>query len=315
MCNYNLQGNDTAEIYIVFKNNATVIGRDTFRITGSQSSFTAFSFPLESLPMVPDSLVIAVFSGIYPPGAAAVGNYIELDELAFSDGTTTSTFLNSNFDQWGSSTIIYPYAWYLGGSVGSSNDSHSGLYSVKLETTDNGTGAQPGTLISPQTNINFTGDTLTGYYKYMPAGNDQAGIILALYNTSTGLEDVLSGTFAPAATYAFFAIPLNSTVGANVMDFTVFSSQSLPVAQSTFYLDDVSINGHPITGIGNVEQHLAKVYPNPAKDILHVCLQNQSEPVHINIFNTSGVLVSSMDSRDKTDIVICSTASFRSLFV
>jgi hypothetical protein len=304
MYNYNVQGNDTAEIYIVFKKNAAVIGRDTFRVSGSQPAFTPFSFPLQSLPMIPDSLIIAVFSGMYPSSAAAVGNFIELDELAFSDGTTTSTFLNSSLDQWSSLTITYPYAWYLNGSAGSSIDSHSGVYSVKLETKDNGNGVEPGTATSPQTNISSIGDTLTGYYKYTPAGNDQAGIILALYNTSTGLEDVLSGTFAPAATYTFFAIPLNSTVGASVMDFTIFSSQSSPVAQSTFYLDDVSINGHPITGIGNVEQYVAKVYPNPAKDILHVSLQNQSESVHINIFNTSGVLVSSVDSKDKVNIAI-----------
>jgi hypothetical protein len=304
MYNYNIQGNDTAEIYIVFKKNAAVIGSDTFRLSGSQSTYTSFSFPLQSLPMVPDSLIIAIFSGIYPSSTAAVGNFIELDELGFSDGTTTSTFLNSSFDQWSSTTIIYPYAWYLHGSVGSSTDSHSGSYSVKLETKDNGTGVEAGSLTSPQTAISSTGDTLTGYYKYIPAGNDQAGIILALYNTTTGLEDVLSGTFAPVSTYTFFSIPLNSTVGASVMDFTIFSSQSSPVAHSTLYLDDVAINGQPVTGISNVQQHLAKIYPNPAKDVLHISLQNQSAPVHINIFNTTGVLVSTVDSKDKTGIAI-----------
>lgn len=304
MYNYNVQGNDTAEIYVVFKKNAAVIGRDTFRFSGSQSTFTAFSFPLNSLPMIPDSLIIALFSGKTPSNAAAVGNFIELDELGFSNGTVISTFQNSSFDLWNTATISYPYAWYLNGSAGSSADSHSGDYSVKLETRNNGNGVEAGRITSPQTSINSTGDTLTGYYKYIPVGNDQAGIIIALYNTTTGLQDVISGSFAPASGYTFFSIPLTSSVGADAMDFTIFSSQSSPVAQSSFYLDDVAINGHPITGINHIQQHLAKVYPNPAKNVLYITLQYQSEPVHISIFNTAGILVSSLDSKDKMDIAI-----------
>jgi hypothetical protein len=92
-------------------------------------------------------------------------------------------------------------------------------------------------------------------------------------------------------------------VGANALDFTVFSSQSAPEAHSTLYLDDMAINRHSL-GVNDINKDLASIYPNPAKDMLHITLKRQTEAAHINIINAAGAVVASFDSKNTANISV-----------
>lgn len=277
---YNLPAKDSATIAIIFQKNGSVYDANVFKIkgTGSQSTFTSFSFPLTT-SSVPDTIIIVAASGNldvtngYPtwPGRQP-GSWIELDSLYFT-GTGVPAIPNGNFENWKAMSYETPKDWLNGesdgtepfynieGNVRRTRDRHSGEYAAQLMTIKDmlnpfgGTTSASLSLIS-QLPVNTT-DTLvlTGYYKYASPGKDTGAVSIIYYDAGgMVMNSGQAGQLPPAASYTPFSviiIPQYIPSGAASMGIIIKSSRALnggssggiipiiPVEGSTLFIDDL----------------------------------------------------------------------------
>jgi hypothetical protein len=300
---YNLPGNDTALILVLFKKNGNIISSDIFKIrgTGVQNSFTSFSFPI-NLPMTPDSVIVAATcSNLIENVGVQNGSFMELDGIAFA-GTTTSID-NGTFETWTThSTDIISDWGYYGDGISKTTDSYDGTYAISLSTVDYGNGdiGSAGITNGHNTQTGPTGgspytltvDTLTGYYKYFTSGNDSASININLLQNSnyvSGNQKLLPAT----SQYTYFEIPIYSGTAPDTMRVDITSSKwpySPSSVGSTLYIDHLQFKSELTAGVAeNKNRNAAFVYPNPANDVLHIRLNNNtSERVQIEIFDLAG---------------------------
>src|ERR1051326_8823586 len=95
---YNLPGNDTALMIVIFRKNGVHIGDNYIKIrgTGSQNTWAPFSFPVNCSGM-PDSMIFAAASSNKISNVGVQnGSFLELDNLAFAG--CTQVFPNGTFD-------------------------------------------------------------------------------------------------------------------------------------------------------------------------------------------------------------------------
>jgi len=81
---YNMVGNDSALMIIEFKKSGAVISTTQFtyrNVSGSMPTFTAFSFPLASIPVAPDSVIIGLASSNLQGTGIQSGSWVEIDQL------------------------------------------------------------------------------------------------------------------------------------------------------------------------------------------------------------------------------------------
>lgn len=147
---------------------------------------------------------------------------------------------------------------------------HSGNYAVKLETKEISIYSfpiiVPGILTLGNLNLNMTTqevtvsggvpfssrpEKLTGYYNYIPVGNDFCAVEIVLLNydvpTNTVLDTIGSCTYTSGATlgYSYFEAIINyySSAQPNYMNITVISSNpSNMQVGSMLYFDDISFS-------------------------------------------------------------------------
>jgi len=311
---YELPGDDTALILVIFKNGGLVISSDLIQIkgTGSELNFVAFSYPL-SLASMPDTVIIAATSSNLISGQGiSSGSWIELDELAFTGPSITQPIPGGTFDNWTNRNLYNPLGWTtFGDGVSQSNDASSGTSALGLETIDRGSGpessgASTGQSFSmggqPYTN---TSDTLYGMFKYQTALPDTA-----LINISTTLNGLLIGggyqLFLPTSVYTPFAIPFSSPINPDSMRIDILSSYSDSAKGGSLFLVDNLQLYSIITGInenpGNAERFFS-AYPNPVHDKLNIVYQGQTESLEVLLYNSLGELIySSVNGMNKTEL-------------
>lgn len=285
---YNLPGNDTALIIVIFRQNGVHIGDNVFPIrgSGSQPSFTSFSFPV-TCAGVPDSMIIAIASSNKTSNTGIQnGSFIEVDDLAFSGAT--QQIPNGDFENWTATSYDAPYNWFIGGSaVSRTTDAHSGLYAIKMETqTDvcgnlNMSGITTGTFTNngPDGGLPYATiiDTLSGYYKYIPSGADSGFVSIQLTNNNNTL--LWTGTHLTTASgYTYFQVPFNAGSLPDSIRIDFYSSL-WPIASSNagsvLYVDDIQLASQPL-GINQVNRNsIYSVYPNPANDIIRIRVKQQ----------------------------------------
>lgn len=282
---YNLQGNDTALLLVVFKSNGAIISNDLFKITGTQNTFTFFNFSL-TVSNMPDTVIIAAASSnLISNVGVAPGSFLELDDLAFLGGAVTPPIPGGTFDNWNNMVYETPLGWTsLSNGTSKSTDSYSGNFALKLETIDYGNGnVGPGAVTTginsgsgPAGGLPYTlmTDTLTGYYKYAPSGPDSAAIGISLSSNGSGVGG--GGYYLiPATVYTYFEIPFSAFAIPDTLRIDIFSSK-FPFLQtaagSTLLVDDLRLKSQGGVGIETVEAGSghAIVYPNPARDILYI---------------------------------------------
>lgn len=299
---YDIKTGDSAFILLVFKKNSNVISSDTLKFYGTQTTATLFNFSLNTLPQAPDSIIIAAASSNLFGGPAVFGSWIELDVLAFDDGSLQVQAPDGDFENWATTFYDDPDDWYNSdfGDVVKSTDKYMGTYALKLESKDDGSGfidaggIMLGDMSSPNLGMPFNRkiDTLTGYYKYATSGNDSGVIsVVAIDGNGMPMSGYISHKLSAVNSYTYFEIPISSTntPARLVVDIASSNYSGTPVDGSTLFIDDLMLKNSP-TSIGNVKRSLSfTVYPNPAKEILSVKLhEGITEPIEVAIYDMAG---------------------------
>lgn len=328
---YNVAGNDTALLIVMFKKNGAIIAENMFPIVGVQNTFTTFSFPLSS-SVTPDSVIIAATSSnLISEVGITPGSFLELDELAFTGAAVTIP--NGGFDAWTTSSVDFISDWQTNGDVQRTTDSQDGLYAMQLTTVDYGQG---NIYSSEVTNGEYsqngmhggspyssTQDTLCGYYKYYTNANDSGSISVSV---SANANQVGGGYLAVTSQpqYTYFEIPIGSMSTPDSMQISARSSASWPLTQNS--AGSVLIIDHLILKselLASIKENASKnpfsvvVFPNPSSDLISIrANQPLTGEATITIYDASGreVKTESMaDAKDQISINI-STLSIGNYF-
>jgi hypothetical protein len=208
---------------------------------------------------------------------------------------------------------------------------HSGNFAIKLVSGWFGTNAifVPGalaTLNEPEGN-DFVSDfldvgeinikesfafkpwRLTGYYRYEPAGDDQASIDMKFYFgnqvTSTCEKFFIQATpewtafdIATGLANSYFDVDKMSMVFSASADYNFANLEECTgVAGSALYLDDIAFR-YDDDPMGLVEPLIpvvkTTVYPNPSADMIHFDF-NKSVNARLVIYNISGAQIAEMN--------------------
>jgi hypothetical protein len=298
---YSIMTGDTAYIGVIFKNSGTPISVNYFTITGSQSTFTSFNFPIPAMGMNPDTMIMFASSSTYFGTGIAVGSFLEIDQLAFTGPGTPQTIPNGSFDSWSAISNDVPGGWAVlsSGGVSKTTSKYTGTYAALLETYDDGTGTiQPGMIASgsltgggiPGIPFTDTADTLTGYYKYLAAFD--VGYVTALvYKNGNPINTAGYFPFAPTMNYTYFEIPLNvSSIPDTLSIFISASGSSVTPLGSQLYIDNLKLK----TPVGIKELPMSRVnfvYPNPVTDRLVIKLgKDKTQKLTVSVYNAAGEL-------------------------
>lgn len=308
---YNLLGNDTAILLVIFRKNGAHIGDNYIKIrgTGSQSTFTSFSYTL-ACSAVPDSMIIAAASSDKTANNSSQnGSYIEFDNLAFTGAT--QTIPNGDFENWTNKTYDIPTAWaQWGNGVSQTNVSYQGALALKLVTTSmmcsnlNPSGVTSGYMSpnnGPKGGRPYTKqqDTLCGYYKYTPAGNDTANIIINLSKNGSPVGGSSKKLVVTGSSYTFFQVPFSAGTAPDSIRIDIMSSTwNITNANngSTLYIDNLYLKSQP-AGIfeSTLSSSQFRAFPNPAKDVLYITNLKELSARNIMIYDGVGKCVKSFD--------------------
>jgi hypothetical protein len=310
----NLPGNDSALMIVIFRKNGVHISDNYFMIrgTGNQSTFTTFSFPL-SMSVTPDTMIFAAASSNKISNIGVQnGSFLELDNLAFTG--TTQAFPNGDFESWTAKNYDIPSGWGTwSDGVTRSTGSFAGTYAVRIETTlvecnggnPNSSGITNGYMSytsgpmggRPYT---LTNDTLAGYYKYAPMGNDSAMINISLLKNSNDVGGTRRFLHA-AANYTYFEIPFGASTTPDTLRVEIGSSYWITnpgFSGSVLYIDNLKIKSQPVGIQHNYLNERIMTYPNPVKDQLTIQFSDISGNKKIVLCNALGECISTWNTDD-----------------
>lgn len=294
---YNMVANDSALMIVEFKKAGTVISATqfTFRnVSGSLSTFTAFSFPLNTIPVAPDSVIIGIASSNLEGTGIQSGSWLEMDELAFAGTGITEPIVGGSFDSWTAQSVDIPTDWATeahgdnGTGVSRSTDHRAGSYSVQLTTQPGTGGGGSGNSVevaqittgkySPNSGprgglpYTHTSDTISGYYKYTPAGADTAMLMVML--TAAGTNVGGGNYFIHAASaWTYFEMPFNAGTTPDTIRIDIQSgSWNAAAAGSVLKVDYLQLKSQPLLAVNDLAIAATNVlaYPNPANDVFNL---------------------------------------------
>jgi hypothetical protein len=303
---YNLFGNDSALLIVIFRKNGVHIGDNLImmRGTGTQNTFAPFSFSV-TCTGVPDTIIIAASSSNKKSGNGAHnGSFIEFDNLAFAG--TSQPIPGGDFDNWTSKSYDIPNGWASwGNGVSKTTSMYTGSYAIRLETIlgmCNGSGNVGSSGVTtgyvsnnngPKGGIPYTStkDTVCGFYKYAPAGLDTAGIYVSLSKNGVAIGGSFHQLFA-AANYTYFEFIIQSGTPPDTIRTDIQSSRwqsTLSNVGSVLYVDNLYLKSAPM-GIFSPDKMLQNIlYPNPVKDVLFVRLgKSINTTANVGVFDATG---------------------------
>jgi len=269
---YNIQEDDTAVIYIFFKNNGNIIGIAGQEMVGSKTDYSLDSMYVNwYYPVSPDTIFVLISSSKLD-GSKMPGSTLTIDSISFKGTTAIDPFPNGDFEDWTPTNIEEPDSWKttnfantFDGNYAATKtaDSYDGTYALKLKNvatiwgdtlalTTNGSigsngpsGGQPVTQ-NPQ-KVSF-------WYKYAPVGNDTAFAIVFTYRVdpfsgSTVLAEQSVVKLNAATNYTLIEMPLAYNNGPIVdsVNITFASGNIVDTAAyiglgSTLLIDKVEIS-------------------------------------------------------------------------
>ena len=294
---YNMVANDSALMIIEFKKAGVVISATlfTFRnVSGSLSTFTAFSFPLNAIPTAPDSVIIGIASSNLEGTGIQSGSWLEVDELAFAGTGITEPIAGGSFDSWTAQSVDIPNGWATeahgdnGSGIVKSTDHRAGSYSVQLTTQPGTGGGGSGNSVEaaqittghytpnsgPAGGLPYTrtSDTISGYYKYTPAGTDTAMLMVMLSASGTTVGGA-NHFFNAASAWTYFEMPFNAGTTPDTIRIDIQSgSWNAAAPGSVLKIDYLQLKSQPLLAVNNLTIAATKVlaYPNPANDIFNL---------------------------------------------
>jgi len=283
---YHVAENDTAIGMLSFKKDGVIVGQDLIRITGSSDKFVKLDFDVDPTMIPPDTAMIA-FSCTNPFGEPIAGNWLIIDSLWFEG--STDTIPNADFEKWIEIKFEDPIDWASLNeltvtssqlSATKTTDKYSGDFAIRIESkvTINPFGnpdtittgiliPQPngGSIINGQSvfDIDINPSELTGYYKFIPTGNDIAGLAIKIIDADSQIYN-FGITLMPASSYTKFSAPLSYPIGTVVRQIyiaftTNYLNQGLTgQVGSILYIDDLELidpcKGKPELVIENITE-------------------------------------------------------------
>src|SRR5690606_34306053 len=101
----NVHAGDTAGILVMYSFMGIPVHFSQFGFTGSQTTWTRFSFPVKSQSFTPDSISIGAASSNALRNSGIPGSWLMLDSLHFVGSGITQQLPNLDFENW--TTISY----------------------------------------------------------------------------------------------------------------------------------------------------------------------------------------------------------------
>jgi len=255
--------------------------------------------------------------------------------LAGFAAVAQDTLPNPGFENWIQDGATYrdPVGWntpnaLIGGfgkitCLQDSSIVHSGKYSCRLVTLyfSLAGGNVPGTIttgviptsqggsITGGVEINSRPKSVSGWYQYLPAGADTAGVTIAVTK-----GDSIFGTGGfnftdSVTTWTPFSFNINYT-SASTPDtslITFVSSINAGIANSSLWVDDVSYSYYA-AGIDEVSNSPINLYPNPANREINIDNQTM-QASSLNLTTTTGQLVKEVKMHAGVNIVDVSSLS------
>jgi len=314
---FDLLNDDTANVLVFFKLNGTPIDMNIFKLAGTQSNWTRYSFPVNSFNIPNDTLILGFTSGDIDNDMATEGSWLMVDNIRFKNGSTEITSIpNPSFEDWTDITSESPNDWFTYNeftsptgfaTVVKTTNSNEGTFALELRpdtlhVNDNHYFIES-VLIYGSQNFN-TGQTtgkpftasptnLIGMYKWEPNGIDTARIDIVFTYLSSYVGFASLEIINGQSDFTALDIPL--TLG-DVPD-SVLIIVNGGKAGSILTIDDLKFNGGNV-GVNAI--HLSEatsgVYPNPTSSdaFLKIGLV-QSATVSYNVMNALGQTVSTQN--------------------
>ena len=251
--------------------------------------------------------------------------------IAMSATYAQTTIPNGGFEFWESYETPASWSWspsnihtsYMGFPVNivtvtkDSLTPKSGKFAARLETKPTITGVPPSpgfiTLgkfwfsIAPMGGgtkggiaFNTRPDSVIGYYKSTPIGNDSATIILRMWKGTTMLPNIAYNNIKlpPSATwkkFSFAVFYLHPTNTPDSLDLIFSSSNFLDTSKleagSVLYLDDVTFDKKTSIFSNSQNTRNLSVFPNPANEYINIKIDGTDGEARIEILDNSGRLV------------------------
>lgn len=327
-----IQAGDTALLLVVFKSAGAIISQDIFHFTGTQNSYTAFTFNLNTLSVTPDSVIIGAASSNAFVNDGIPGSFLQLDNLSFGGTGITQGVPNGDFENWTTINVEDPTGWSTRNLNAYQEKGipqvlkifapYSGVYAMQMTTlmldggnyflfdvttgemTDNG--YDHGLPYNQQT------DTLTGYYKYLPSNIDTASVMAECYKNGVNVGGGYLQLLSTGTTYTPFKMPITCSQIPDSMSVHFFSS-TYPVGisqeGSALILDNLSLISDPL-GIYFYGKGLEiLVFPNPAVNELNFNLK-EVEAQTVEIIDISGKTIEVLNVSGKQNVTL-DTQSFK----
>lgn len=306
---------DSANAYVMLKNGGTIFDMNILRIGGVQSTWKRYAFKINPLDLVPDSVLLAFASSETDGPGAAVGSWIQIDNIRFVDGASySSTIPNQSFESWDVIDAEDANEWftlndfYAGANFATahkSTDAQEGAYAMNLipDSLDmGGMNFVPGIAIYGFMDMN-TGDvtgksftasptSMTGYYKWTPVAGAIGSISV---NLQAAGVTVGGGSFdftSAVGTYTQFTIPLTVTSAPDTITVIINAGDQ---ALSSLFIDNIRFAGGNV-GVKTIALTDATigVYPNPTSEdaTLKIGLPKTSIVSYV-VMNALGQVISS----------------------
>jgi Secretion system C-terminal sorting domain len=321
---YNMVGGDSSIMIIEFKKAGAVISATQFafrNVSGSISTFTPFSFPLNSIPEAPDSVIIGISSSNVLGSGMRSGSWLEVDQLAFSGTGITEPIPGGTFDNWATDSVYSPAGWTPetngNGTDGVSRSAThvAGDFSLRLTTQStygsehNGQVVNCGVVttghVSPNSGpvgglpYTLTTDTLSGYYLYSPAGVD-TGMLFVSLSAAGAMVGGNGYMFHAASSWTYFEMPFTAFSTPDTMRIDIQSgSWYATTPGSVLNIDYLQLKSHPlpVLSVNSISKtHNVIAYPNPANDMLNIaCNGCFTGPVHAGIYDITGRMILKRD--------------------
>ncbi|MGA7159692.1 MAG: T9SS type A sorting domain-containing protein [Bacteroidota bacterium] len=218
--------------------------------------------------------------------------------------------LNAGFESWTSGS---PDSWFTNNAptlyttVTQSTDAHSGSLALKGSTVSYLSTVLPPIVAAGSSEQGFSittrNSSITGYYKFTPAGGDSLYITVVMYKGGTGIGAGFIAIGGTVSSYTQFTVPIAYATGDTPDKVTILfnlkpGSSAYHVGTS-FLIDDitlgavtdVSANQSPVPTVFNLSQNFPDPF-NPSTQI-DFSLPQQSN-VQLKVYTTLGQLVTTL---------------------
>ena len=316
--NYEFQNNDTSILIVYFKKAGAVISRDTLKFGGSNPNWTFFTKNLHlGTSVTPDSVIIAAISSNILLNGGIGASWLALDQLAFAGLSSVQPIVGGTFD--GAAKTINtntPNNWssegggLFGSGISQAAPGQHANYAIQLVTSPSG-GGQGGLFPAPAAvssgmpmhgggSIPVTGlpysysgaDTLMGYYKYTPIGNDSGVVTVTLIKNGLPVGVPYSFYASANASYTQFKLGWGTpSLTPDSIRIDIASSHLAAKPGSTFIVDNLSLKSQGSSAVNNVyfATNNITVYPNPANSTLNVHFNEPSNGnVNVRLYDVTG---------------------------